>query len=63
MKVVSAMTQAATKPVTGPRPITVPKARRRINRVASSAPTTMPTPYIPSVTPTPVADNPSRRTA
>ena len=33
-KVVSAMTAAATKPVTGPRPITVPKGSRRITRVA-----------------------------
>ena len=61
--VVSAITAAATKPVTGPSPITVPKARRRITRVASSAPTTMPTPYIASVMPTPVADRPRWRTA
>ena len=60
---VSAITAAATKPVTGPSPITVPKASRRITRVAASAPTTMPTPYIASVTPTPVADRPRRRTA
>ena len=57
-RVVSAITAAATKPVTGPSPITVPKARRRITRVANSAPTTMPTPYIASVVPTPVADSP-----
>ena len=63
MKVVSAMTAAATKPVTGPSPITVPKARRFITRVASSAPTTMPTPYIASVVPTPVAERPRWRTA
>src|SRR5450756_1663452 len=44
--VVSAITKAATKPVTGPSPITVPKGRRRITRVAASAPTTMPTPYM-----------------
>src|SRR3954447_15453549 len=56
--VVSAITPAATKPVTGPSPITVPKARRRITRVATSAPTTMPTPYIARVVPTPVADSP-----
>src|SRR5205807_4353998 len=61
--VVSAITTAATKPVTGPSPITVPKARRFITRVAESAPATMPTPYIPSVTPTPVADRPRWRTA
>ena len=61
--VVSAITAAATKPVTGPSPITVPKARRFITRVASSAPTTMPTPYIASVVPTPVADRPRWRTA
>ena len=61
--VVSAITTAATKPVTGPSPITVPKASRFITRVAASAPTTMPTPYMPSVTPTPVADSPRWRTA
>src|ERR1700738_3343001 len=48
MKVVSAITAAAAKPVTGPRPITAPKGRRRITRVAESAPTTMPPPYIAS---------------
>jgi hypothetical protein len=58
MTVVSAITPAATKPVTGPSPITAPNGIRRITRVASSAPTTMPTPYIASVVPTPVADNP-----
>ena len=63
MMVVSASTVAATNPVTGPSPITVPKASRRITRVASSAPTTMPTPYIASVMPTPAADSPRRRTA
>ncbi len=63
MNVVSAITPAATKPVTGPSPITVPKASRRITRVASSAPTTMPAPYIANVAPTPVADSPRRRTA
>src|ERR1700722_19027320 len=63
MNVVSASTPAATKPTTGPNPITVPNGTRRITRVASSAPTTMPTPYIASVVPTPVADNPRRRTA
>src|SRR5205814_9647644 len=52
-KVVSAMTEAATKPVTGPSPITVPKGNRCITRVANSAPTTMPAPYIASVVPTP----------
>ena len=56
--VVSAITAAATRPVTGPSPITVPKASRRITRVARSAPTTMPMPYIASVAPTPVADSP-----
>src|SRR3981081_3606318 len=56
--VVSAITPAATKPVTGPSPITVPNGSRRITRVAESAPTTMPTPYIASVAPTPVADSP-----
>src|SRR6202047_4183276 len=61
--VVSASTTAATKPVTGPSPITIPNGKRRITRVASSAPTTMPTPYIASVAPTPVADNPRWRTA
>src|ERR1700744_5779546 len=55
--VVSANTPAATKPVTGPSPITVPKANFFITRVAASAPTTMPTPYIASVVPTPVADS------
>src|SRR5882724_2230283 len=54
--VVSAMTAAAAKPVTGPSPITVPNGNRRITRVAESAPATMPTPYIASVVPTPVAD-------
>ena len=58
MKVVSAITPAATKPVTGPSPITVPNDIRCITRVAKSAPTTMPTPYIASVVPTPVADSP-----
>src|SRR5436853_7867466 len=61
--VVSAITTAATKPGTGPSPITVPKARRFITRVAESAPATMPTPYIPSRTPTPVADRPRWPTA
>src|SRR5260370_16144527 len=56
--VVSAITAAATKPVTGPRPITVPNGSRRITRVANSAPTTLPTPYIASVVPTPVAGSP-----
>src|SRR6266550_4243873 len=51
--VVSAMTAAAAKPATGPSPITVPNGRRRITRVANNAPTTMPTPYIASVVPTP----------
>src|ERR1700722_19511844 len=62
-KVVSAITPAAARPTTGPRPITVPKGRRRITRVASNAPITMPTPYIASVVPTPVADSPRWRTA
>src|SRR5258705_12044780 len=61
--VVNAITTAATKPVTGPSPITVPNASRFITRVAASAPTTMPTPYIASVAPTPVADRPRWRTA
>src|SRR6476659_2579124 len=61
--VVSAITAAATNPVTGPSPITVPTANRFITRVATSAPTTMPTPYIASVVPTPVADRPRWRTA
>ena len=61
--VVSASTAEATRPVTGPSPITVPKASRRITRVAASAPTTMPTPYIAKVDPTPVADSPRCRTA
>src|ERR1700680_4732656 len=56
--VVSAITAAATKPVTGPSAITVPNGRRRITRVANNAPTTMPTPYIASVGPTPGADRP-----
>src|SRR6266850_5763754 len=56
MKIVSTITLAAAKPATGPSPITVPNAKRRITRVAASAPTTMPAPYIPSVAPTPVAD-------
>src|SRR6202171_1793812 len=56
--VVSAITAAATNPVTGPSPITVPNGSRRITRVAKSAPTTMPTPYIASVVPTPVDDSP-----
>ena len=60
---VSASTMAATSPVTGPSAITVPNGSHRIIRVAASAPTTMPTPYIDSVVPTPVADNPRRRTA
>src|ERR1700688_1455715 len=55
--VVSAITAAATKPVTGPSPITVPNGSRRITRVAESAQTTMPTAYIESVVPTPGADN------
>src|SRR6201999_3419696 len=55
--VVSAITPAATNPVTGPSPITVPKENLFITRVAASAPTTMPTPYIASVVPTPVADS------
>src|ERR1700694_5023712 len=56
--VVSAITPAATKPVTGPSPITVPNGNRRIIRVARSAPTNIPTPYIESVAPTPLADSP-----
>src|SRR6516164_1014054 len=36
-RVVAAMITDATRPVTGPRPITVPKARLRITRVASRA--------------------------
>ena len=63
MIVVNAITQAAAKPDTGPSPITVPKARRFITRVASSAPTTMPTPNIASTVPTRGADRPRRRTA
>src|ERR1700753_2893232 len=55
--VVSAITLAATKPVTGPSPMTAPNGIRRITRVASSAPTTIPTPYIASVVPTPVAES------
>src|ERR1700738_3919139 len=62
-KVVIAITAAATKPVTGPSPITVPNAKSFTTRVAASAPTTIPTPYIARVVPTPAADNPSRRTA
>src|SRR6476646_9098355 len=58
MNVVSAITPAATKPVTGPSAITVPNGRRRITRVAESAPATMPTPYIESVVPTPLAVRP-----
>src|SRR5262249_5599631 len=61
--VVSAITPAATKPVTGPSPITVPKENRFITRVAASAPTTIPTPYIASVVPTPVAESERWRTA
>ena len=60
---VKAMTTAATKPVTGPSPITVPNCRRCITRVATSAPTTMPTPYIASTVPMPDAERPKRRTA
>ena len=59
----SAITAEATKPVTGPRPMTVPNGRRRMIRVAASAPTTMPTPYIASVTPTPLGDRPRWRKA
>jgi hypothetical protein len=55
---VSAITTAATKPVTGPRPTTVPNAMRFITRVANSAPITMPTPYIVSTVPTPTAVSP-----
>ncbi len=62
-QVVSAITSEATRPVTGPSPITVPNASRFITRVANSAPTTMPTPYIASVVPTPVALSPRWRTA
>src|ERR1700724_404435 len=58
MKVVDAITAAPARPVTGPSPITVPNGNRRITRVANSAPTTMPTPYIASVAPTPAADSP-----
>ena len=61
--VVSAMIPAATKPVTGPRPITVPNGSQRITRVASRAPNTIPIPYMPSTRPTPAADRPSERTA
>jgi hypothetical protein len=35
IKVVSAMIPAAMKPVTGPSPMTAPKERRRIARVAN----------------------------
>src|SRR6478735_1497000 len=56
--VVSAITPEATKPVTGPSPITVPNGSQRMTRVADSAPTTMPTPYIAMVVPTPPADRP-----
>src|SRR6478609_7413575 len=60
---VSATTTAATKPVTGPRPTTVPNAIHFITRVANSAPITMPTPYIVSTVPTPAAVSPRWRTA
>jgi len=42
--------------VTGPSPITTPNARRRMTRVATSAPTIIPAPYMPSTMPTPDAD-------
>src|ERR1700682_6009505 len=61
--VVSAITAAATKPVTGPSAITMPNGRRPITRVARRAPTTMPTPYLASVVPAPDADSPGRRNA
>src|ERR1700753_3533191 len=63
IQVVKASTAAAANPVTGPSPPTPPNGGRRITRVADSAPATMPTPYIASVVPTPVADRPRRRTA
>ena len=63
MMVVEATTTAATNPVTGPKAITVPNGNRRITRVASNAPTTMPTPYIPNIVPMPEAETPNRRTA
>src|SRR5258708_33727513 len=60
--VVSAITAAATKPATGPSPLTVPKGSRRITRVASKAPTTLPTPHIPTVAPAPAAASDRRPT-
>ena len=63
MMVVNAITTAATKPVTGPNAMTVPNCNRRITRVASSAPTTMPTPYIARIVPMPDAERPNCRTA
>src|SRR3982074_1631862 len=55
---VSATTTAAAKPVPGPSATTGANRRGAITRVAESAPTAMPTPYIARVVPTPDADNP-----
>src|SRR5882762_9050015 len=62
-QIVSTSTTAAARPVTGPSPTTTPNGSARMMGGASSAPATIPTPYVASVAPTPKADRPSRWTA
>jgi len=54
---VEPITIALIAPATPVKSALVPKASVFITRVAASAPTTMPTPYIASVVPTPVAES------
>ncbi len=60
---VAAIVAAATTATAGPTWIARPKGRRATTRGVSSAPTTMPAPYIASVKPTACAPRPSTRTA
>jgi hypothetical protein len=60
---VAAMAAAATTATAGPTWIARPNGRRANTREVSSAPATMPAPYIASVKPTACAPRPSTRTA
>ncbi|MNK88718.1 hypothetical protein D3C87_1086940 [compost metagenome] len=60
---VAAIVAAAATATAGPTWIARPNGSRAVTREVSSAPTTMPAPYIASVKPTACAPRPSTRTA
>jgi len=60
---VAAITAAATTATAGPTWMARPKGSRATTRDVSSAPTTIPAPYMASVKPTACAPSPSTRSA